>query len=206
MLRFCYAPGQETNPRVTFARSVTATNPVPISSLLPTIGITKRRLKKLEAVVLVREQRDKGKQDLAYNARPFVICGIPLRRPPSNPLTHTRHSGKFFLNILGHPQFDLPFGQDRLLPIWVATLALRQKSRTVRFQTASELLDFFNLPPGGYHYHRIVDGFKRIFSATIFFGTEDQPAGASRRAPRRRPERLGFPYTRGRGYGIGGDW
>jgi hypothetical protein len=154
-----------------------ASSPQSIGSLLPTIGITKRRLKKLEAVVLVREQRESGKQDLAYNARPFVLCGIPLRRPPSNQLTHMRHSGKFFLNIVGHPQYGLPFGQDRLIPIWIATLALRQKSRTVRFQTASEMLAFFKLPPDGYHYQRIVEGFKRIFSATIFFGTEDQPAG-----------------------------
>jgi hypothetical protein len=82
-------------------------------------------------IVAFREQRQTGKQDLAYN----------------------------------------------LIPMWVATLALRQKSRTVRFQTASEMLEFFNLPPDGYHYQRIVQGFQRIFSATIFFSTEDQPAG-----------------------------
>jgi hypothetical protein len=152
-------------------------DPQSIGSLLPTIGITKRRLKKLEAIVLVREQRETGKQDLAFNARPFVLCGIPLRRPPSKQLTHLRHSGKFFLNIVGHPQFGLPFGQDRLIPIWIATLALRQESRTVRFHTASEMLAFFNLPRDGYHYHRGVEGFKRIFSVTIFFGTEEQAAG-----------------------------
>ncbi len=131
-----------------------------IGSLPPTIGVTERRLKKLEAVVLVRGQRENGKQDLAYNARPFLLCGLPLRRPPSHQLTHSRHSGKLFLNIIGHPQFGLPFGQDRLIPIWIATLALRQKSRIVRFQTASEMLDFFNLPPDGYHYQRITEGFK----------------------------------------------
>lgn len=177
MVRFCYVPTSQAAFSPHDARSVEARDSLPIGAVLPRIGITKRRLKKLEAVVLVREQRETGKQDLAYNARPFVLCGIPLRRPPSNRLTHMRRSGKFFLNIVGHPQFGLPFGQDRLLPIWVATLALRQKSRTVRFQTASELLDFFNLPPDGYHYHRIVQSFKRIFSATIFFGTEDQSVG-----------------------------
>lgn len=130
-------------------------------------------------MVLVREQRENGRQDLAYNARPFVLCGIPLRRPPSQQLTHTRHSGKLFLNIIGHPQFGLPFGQDRLIPIWVATLALTQKSRTVRFHTASEMLAFFNLPPDGYHYRRILEGFERIFSATIFFGSEHQPDGVN---------------------------
>ena len=74
-----------------------------------------------------------------------------------------------------HYETPVPFGQDRLIPIWVATLALRQKSRTVKFETASEMLDFFKLAPDGYHYHRLIQGFKRIFSATIFFGTEEHP-------------------------------
>jgi hypothetical protein len=58
---------------------------------------------------------------------------------------YTRRNGKFFLQITAHPEFGLPFGQDRLIPIWVATLALRQRSRTVRFSTAAEMLDFFRL-------------------------------------------------------------
>ena len=32
-------------------------------------------------------------------------------------------------------------------------------------------------PPDGYHYRRMVQGFQRIFAATIFFGSEDQPGG-----------------------------
>jgi len=36
------------------------------------------------------------------------------------------------------------------------------------------MLDYFNLPKNGYHYHRIVQGFQRVFGATIFFGTEEQ--------------------------------
>ncbi len=179
MLRFCYVPRLQTEVPPVGTEQDLARDPIPVSALLPTIGISKRRFKQLNAVVLVREQRENGRQDLAYHARPFVLCGIPLRRPPAHELTHTRRSGKFFLNITGHPQFGLPFGQDRLIPIWIATLALRQKSRTVRFKTASQMLDFFSLPPDGYHYQRIVEGFKRIFSATIFFGTEDQLAGSN---------------------------
>jgi hypothetical protein len=92
-------------------------------------------------------------------------------------LFYTRRNGKFFLQIAGHPQFGLPFGQDRLIPIWVATLALRQRSRIVRFSTAAEMLDFFRLFKDGKRYHRIMEGFQRIFAATIFFGTSDQPDG-----------------------------
>jgi hypothetical protein len=141
----------------------------------PLLRLTKFRLQQLEAVTLIREERENGKQQLAYNARPFVLCGIPLRRPPRTQLIHSRRNGRLFLDITGHPEFGLPFGQDRLIPIWVATLAVQQKSRIVHFESAAQMLDFFRLSKDGRHYRRIVQGFHRIFAATIFFGTEDQP-------------------------------
>ena len=148
-----------------------------VRSILPAIRITTRRAKQLQAVQLIREQREQRKQEVAFNARPFVLCGIPLRPLPKDQLAYKRRNGKFFLQIIGHPDFGLPFGQDRLIPIWVATLALRQKSRTVHFHSAAQILDFFRLPKDGHYYRRIAQGFQRIFAATIFFGTEDQPAG-----------------------------
>jgi hypothetical protein len=146
-----------------------------VGNLLPKIGITTRRLKQLETISLIREQRDSGHQELAYNARPFVLCGIPLRRPPRDQLAYLRRNGKFFLEIIGHPRFGLPYGQDRLIPIWIATLALQQNSRIVHFRRASQMLEFFHLTKDGRHYRRIVEGFQRVFAATIFFGTDDQP-------------------------------
>jgi hypothetical protein len=142
---------------------------------LPSIGITKRTLRHLEAIQLVREQREMGKQELAYNARPFVLCGIRLRRPPQEQLTYARHNGHFLLEITAHPRYGLPYGQDRLIPIWVATLAVQQKSRVIRFSSAAQLLEFFRLPKDGPHYRRMVEGFQRVFAATIFFGTEQKP-------------------------------
>jgi len=144
-----------------------------VDSLLPKINITKQSLRKIEAVHLVREQRDERRQELAFNARPFVLCGLPLRRLPSEKLLYTRRNGKFFLQVLGHPQFGLPYGQDRLIPIWVATMAVRQRSRVVHFGAASEILDFFRLFKDGKRYHRLIGGFQRVFGATMFFGTND---------------------------------
>jgi len=151
----------------------------PLGEILPRLAMSKRRLKQLELIEVVREQRESGKQELAFHARPFVLCGMPLRRPADGQLAYSRRSGKFSLQIIGHPLFGLPFGQDRLIPIWVATLALQQKSRIIRFRSGSEMLSFFGLCPDGYHYRRIIDAFKRIFASTIFFATEDQPAGAT---------------------------
>jgi hypothetical protein len=142
--------------------------------VLPSIGLTKRKVKELDSICLVREERTNGKQELAYQARPFILCGNPLRRPPADQITHTRRNGNFTLDIVAHPRFGLPFGQDRLIPVWVATLDVLQKSRVVRFASPSALLDYFELPKNGYHYKRIVQGFQRIFGATILFGTEEQ--------------------------------
>ncbi|MDE3180908.1 MAG: replication initiator protein A [Acidobacteriota bacterium] len=146
---------------------------MPLQSLLPSIGLTKRKLKTLETIQIVREERDQRKQDLAFNARPFVMCGLPLRRPEHSQLAYTRRNGRFSLTIVAHPEFGLPYGQDRLIPIWVATLALRQKSRVVRFRYLMEFLDYFDLPTTGFYYKRIACAFQRIFGATIFFGTEE---------------------------------
>ena len=77
-----------------------------------------------------------------------------------------------------HYETPVPFGQDRLIPIWVATLAVKQKSRTVHFNSAAEILEFFQLPKDGLHYMRLVEAFQRIFAATIFFGTQDTEASS----------------------------
>lgn len=146
----------------------------PIKSLLPRIGISTRTLKKLEAIQLVREQRDTRTQEVSYNARPFVLCGLPLRRPPADHLVYTRRNGSFVLEITAHPRFGLPYGQDRLVPIWMATLTLKQRSRTVHFESPTQLLDYFRLPKDGAQYRRVKAAFQRIFAATIFFGTEQE--------------------------------
>ena len=58
------------------------------------------------------------------------------------------------------------------MPIFLATMAVRQQSRIVRFESAAELLDTFGLSKGGKEYRRLVSAFEWIFGATIFFGTE----------------------------------
>jgi len=101
-----------------------------------------------------------------------VLCGLPLRPPPKGQFTYTRRNGKFFLEVTGHPQFGLPFGQDRIVPIFLATMAVRQRSQTIRFRTASEMLDTFGMHKGGKEYRRLISAFERIFGATMFFGTD----------------------------------
>jgi hypothetical protein len=58
--------------------------------------------------------------------------------------------------------------QDRLILIYLATLAVQHQSQTIRFRNASEMLDTFALNKGGREYRRLLSAFERIFGATIF--------------------------------------
>jgi len=68
--------------------------------------------------------------------------------------------------------------QDRLIPLWIATQAVRQQTRTVEFESASQILHEWGLAQNGAHYRRLADGFRRIFASTIFFGTSEATSRA----------------------------
>jgi hypothetical protein len=78
------------------------------------------------------------------------------------------------LEVVAHPDYGLPYGQDRLIPLWVATEAVRQKSRHLTFRWAADLLRAFGLPLDGIHYRRLAEGFKRVFTSTFYFGSQSE--------------------------------
>ena len=139
--------------------------------------VTRRRLRQVEAIEMVRQAREEGNQSIGYSSRPFILCGLPIRRRQE--LEYIRRNGKFFLNVVGHPRYGLPYGQDRLIPIWVATLAVLRQSRTIHFNSAADILKTFDMPLDGKSYRRIAAGFQRIFASTIFFGTDEQLEAAT---------------------------
>lgn len=136
------------------------------------LSISDQKRKQAQGIELVRLKREQKNQDLCFSSRPFVLCGLPVRRLPKDQLLYERRNGHFVLQITGHPEFGVPFGQDRLVPIFLATLAVQQKSQVIRFHTAAEMLATFGLSTGGKEYRRLVAAFERIFGATIFFGTD----------------------------------
>ena len=144
----------------------------------PELVVSKQRLAKIEGIELVRMKREQKDQSLCFSARPFVLCGLPVRRPPRSELLYERRNGQFTLQVAGHPEFGVPFGQDRIVPIFLSTLAIRQKSQTIRFKTAAEMLETFGMHKGGKEYRRLVAAFERIFGATIFFGVDSLTAKA----------------------------
>lgn len=145
-----------------------------LAEIHPELVVSRRKIQQIEQLELVRQKRESRVQSLGFGARPFVLCGLPVRRPPSGQLLYERRNGRFVLQVTGHPKYGLPWGQDRLVPIFLATLAIRQQRQTITFRSAAQMLDTFGLQQGGSQYRRLLDSFQRVFGATIFFGTDTQ--------------------------------
>jgi hypothetical protein len=140
--------------------------------------VSKQKLEKVKGIEVVRMNREQGNQTLCFSSRPFVLCGLPVRRLAANQLLYERRNGHFVLQVAGHPEYGVPFGQDRIVPIFLATLAVQQKSQVIRFRSAAEMLETFGMHKGGKEYRRLIEAFERIFGATMFFGTDTMKAGA----------------------------
>jgi hypothetical protein len=106
------------------------------------------------------------------HARSFsAVCPFGGSQPE---LAHTPdENGKFFLEIVGHPEYGIPFGQDRLVLLWLATEAVRKRSPVVQFESASQILTDWGLTTGGEYYRRLASSFRRVFGSVIFFGTQN---------------------------------
>src|SRR5262249_44893257 len=118
--------------------------------------VSKQLIQRASQCELVRLKRDESNQTLGFSSRPFVLCGLPVRRLPAGQLLYRRRNGQFLLEITGHPDYGVPFGQDRIVPIFLATLAVRQQSQTIRFRSGAQMLDTFGMANGGKEYRRLV--------------------------------------------------
>jgi len=122
----------------------------------------------------------KAEAILRESHRDLLVSRYRLKQAEGIALVRAnREEGRQPLAFASHPQFGLPFGQDRLVLIFLATLAVRQKSQAVRFRSAAEMLDTFGMAKGGKEYRRIVAAFERIFGATMFFSTESTRSTAT---------------------------
>lgn len=131
--------------------------------------LSERRRSREEAGIEAAESRAVNEQTLAYAAREFVLCGLPFRRPRGG-LAFRRQNGDTLLELTGHPDHGVPYGQDRLIPIWLATAYFacgKPDDNVIRFRCASDILRAFALnTDGGISLVRLRERLLRVFWCT----------------------------------------
>jgi Plasmid encoded RepA protein len=144
----------------------------------PELLVSKRKLRQAEAIQLIRLNRDGVNPNLGFASRPFVLCGLPIKRPAKGTLMHGRRNGQFVLQVIGHPNYGVPSGRHRLVPMFLVTLATRQQNRRSRSAALPKCWRC-GMQQGGSQYRRLIAVFQRVFGATILFGTDTQAAEAA---------------------------
>ncbi len=100
--------------------------------------------------------------------------GAPF--PPADQLLYERRNGRFVLQITGHPEFGVPFGEDRLVPIFLAIFGCAAEKSDRPISNCRRDVGKLWHAHSGKEYRRLVAAFERVFGATIFFGTDTDTA------------------------------
>jgi hypothetical protein len=51
----------------------------------PKLVISERKRRQADAIQMIRQKRESEAQNLGFSSRPFVLCGLPVKRPPDRP-------------------------------------------------------------------------------------------------------------------------
>ena len=68
-----------------------------------------KRTQKRTGRSFVRESREQDKeQRIGYLARPFILCGLPFKKPDKGKTTYKRENGDEILEITATPEMGCP--------------------------------------------------------------------------------------------------
>ncbi len=123
-------------------------------------------------VVLARQARQAHTQTLVYSSRHFVGFGLPLTPPAPDELSHTVSNGTGSLTVEGWEKYGLPYGQDRLLIVWLASAffaAGLPRDNTIRFKSVRNILQAFGqgFYKGGKEYNLLRARILRLFHCSF---------------------------------------
>ena len=134
-----------------------------------------RMLARAEHVETTVQAREFEEQTLAFQVKEFVLCGLPYK--PLKSSEYQRRNGNFSFRMVGSPSYGLPYGQDRLVLLWMVTafqLLGCPEDNLIRFRSASDVIraffpDFQTRKLSGRDLERLQGRFERLFYTTFYF-------------------------------------
>lgn len=147
----------------------------------PLKPLSTRRLRKNRDAVAAVQARQERHQAIAYSPRDLVMFALPHKATGLPVYERTNGSMRFLLSARdGH---QIPFGQDRLLPLWLATAfqaAGQPQDNRIRFRSGGDILAAFRQTNEGGALKTLSERILRWYNTTI--DVIDERPGAHRRA------------------------
>lgn len=148
-------------------------SPAPQTDAKPPSQRRLNRGRRAAEAVLARRNQE---QALAYAPRDFVQFSIPHKRIDSN--VFERANGKYRFRIETGGGHCIPFGADRLFPLWLAT-AFKASGQPadgrIRCRSASDILAAFRVPVEGGATRTLSERIERWFHTTLYVYDESIP-------------------------------
>jgi hypothetical protein len=140
------------------------------------VGPSRRLLNTAGRIAAAAVARGSGgdTQVLGFTPRDFVIFGLPYKNPKTS--LYVRRNGALTFTITGGTQ-GVPYAQDRLLVIWLATVFKvcgSPETNAIAFDSLREVARSLGKASSGQQRQRIVAGFLRLFDAT-FLASDSRP-------------------------------
>lgn len=118
-------------------------------------------------IVNLQQARQLKELALGYCVREFVLCGLPYK--PIKEREFVRQNGDLRLTVIGDSELGVPYGQDRLILIWLSTAfqaAGKPAHNRIYFRSASDILRALGLPIDGHERKLLRERLERVFKAT----------------------------------------
>jgi len=122
------------------------------SAILKSAGITRRRIKELDAIVEVRQRYPNTKAEKAYRAGPSSFVESPSGGLPSIPWNIPGKTAVSSSASLDTRIMACPLARTASCCSWIATMAIWHKAREIHFRSAATILETFGLPKDGRYY------------------------------------------------------
>lgn len=117
-------------------------------------------------------------KDLGFAPRPLILCNLPLsklkKEDGSLQTLWKRNNGTFSFEVVGHPDFGLPYGKDKYIIYWVITQVIRTRTKRIYIPSESAMLETLGIKGrGGNNYKTLRERLTRIFRSQMFFFSKD---------------------------------
>ena len=150
----------------------------------------KAKSRSRELMVEIQVERQLREQELGWLFRPLAVCPFPASSPGKRIVKDvfgkekeeyhvlwTRRAGNIKIEVLGHPDYGIPHGQDTLVILFLAYEARRQGSRKIRVSFYRDFMRMFEMNPNdGRKYRLVVESLQRIRNAKYSWEVEGEPS------------------------------
>jgi hypothetical protein len=151
---------------------------------------TNHLIRYVSEVELINDERENGEQILGWLFRPLALCPFPTRslgkrevRSLNSELIFleeevlwVRRSALYKMEMISHPDYGVPYGQDVLIVLFFSYMATLQKNRQVFTDFYKDFFELFEIKkPGGKEYRELQNGLMRISHTLISFGPANLP-------------------------------